>query len=51
MSDMLGQNVEIISDVDSMGKVESSSRKLKFHDITYEKVNGAFKKRLLGGYE
>ena len=46
MNDMLGQNVEIISDVDSMGKVESSSRKLKFHDITYEKVNGAFKKRL-----
>ncbi len=46
MSDMLGQNVEIVSDVDSMGKVESSSRKLKFHDITYEKVNGAFKKRL-----
>lgn len=46
MNDMLGQNVEISNDIDSMGKVESSSRKLKFHDITYEKVNGAFKKRL-----
>lgn len=46
MNDMLGQNVEINNDVDSMGKVESSSRKLKFHDITYEKVNGAFRKRL-----
>ena len=46
MSDMLGQNVEISNDIDSMGKVESNSRKLKFHDITYEKVNGAFKKRL-----
>ena len=46
MNGMLSQNVEINNDVDSMGKVESSSRKLKFHDITYEKVSGAFKKRL-----
>ena len=46
MNDMLGQNVEIENDIDSMAKVETSSRKLKFHDITYEKVNGAFKKRL-----
>lgn len=46
MSDMLNQNVEINSDIDSIGKVESKSRKLKFHDITYENVSGAFKKRL-----
>ena len=40
MNDVLGQNVEIVNDIDSTAKEESKGKKLKLHDITYEKLTG-----------